>query len=1346
MRIIFILKVNLFAAFLLCHGGERELWREEFGTAQVRVDELGGEWTVADGVCLARGVEADRSCFFLPQAGREIEDGTVEARVFVSERLSNKGWASAGLSLRREGDELWMLALTEGPNGERYVDLIESFGGRWQAQGEGETRLEPADETGHGFVWTEGVWYRLRLELTREAIMGTVLDDSGSVRWQRRYRFGNAPAVRSGRAGLLIRGSEARFDDLVVRSSLPLGLRRAEDRTFESGPSGRLAVLCDQFQGAGWKPAGNAISEALRRDGWGVSVVDGAGISDEGVLHPSNIPLLVVPGARSYPANGFEPLRRYLRHGGRVLFLGAPPLESPVVRIGGQWLDREGYERSVAATRPESVLEDGDARRITWTLSAGSKDSGARFEPGRDGETAALRYEVGKLSGWAVFRTPEMPDMFPGGHDLLCLRVKGDAGTPALAVELVDRDGSRWMGSVPLSPEWEWRAVPVSMFNYWPDSPAGTGRGGPGDRCRPGEVSRLAVGLIEGRDGVRAGPNGFWLDEIGTARNPLGDFPAAAEPPVIEGVSPSYKLYPCREIATLRFAASPDGLPTGTMPVPLGEVWAPCPRPGVEGFGRHRKWRMLPVVEALDGQGAQRGVPAWIVAQLEGGGRGSLAGCVGVADPEFFASEAGVALIKEMLRRMSLPCLLAEGGADRYCAGAGAPVKVGAAVLPCGTWSGRAAVRVAVTAGETVVFEKAADIELDAGVLREVSFDLPAAARRAGVLRARVELTFPGSPGVLDAVEHGLRIEGKPGDARDEDFVRVRGGEFVVGGKTWRIHGVNYWPRYVSGMEAVDFQCSWLSDPFYDPRQVEEDLALMNKLGINLVSIQLGGLDEVENLRDFLRRCRERGIRVNGFLGAASPLAFDEGAVRAFVEAAGLCDEPALFAYDIIWEPGNSLFNDEGRKRWAADWGRWVMERYGSVETAEKDWGFAAPRNGDRSAPPQDRQMREDGPWRVMVAAYRRFMDDFTSRKWNDATRRLREIDPNHLIGFRQGNTLPQDFALTGPVKHVDFISPEGYAITDLENGEDVAGFITRYVKLTSGGKPVYWSEFGRSVWDRERMRVDPGLVEVQGRYNALFHRMARWSGAQGVAPWWWPGGYRVNERSDYGLLDPDGSPRPSAGLFREHDLFSRRDEPAPGEWLIVDRDAHPGGYWHLAFNEGWQAFRRERLEGRLLGVRTAGTGATSANAPLVAVGNVPCHGSNPPKYLNAEFNWLQIRDAEGNWRDVGAGENGEIQVRRGEPVRVRACVGNLGEAAWIPPEPGTREKTAGAVSLSTRSGDPDFHRWISDRVPYLGDADLGEFEMPGVGEEGKEIAFEMTAGDRCWFGEKRRVKLVPRP
>ncbi len=72
-----------------------------------------------------------------------------------------------------------------------------------------------------------------------------------------------------------------------------------------------------------------------------------------------------------------------------------------------------------------------------------------------------------------------------------------------------------------------------------------------------------------------------------------------------------------------------------------------------------------------------------------------------------------------------------------------------------------------------------------------------------------------------------------------------------------------------------------------------------------------------------------------------------------------------------------------------------IDDRYGSLAEAEADWGMAARRLDGQVTSPASAQFREDGPWRVMMAAYRRFMDNLMSRKWNDATRALRRMDPN---------------------------------------------------------------------------------------------------------------------------------------------------------------------------------------------------------------------------------------------------------------------------------------------------------------------------------------------------------------
>ena len=147
-----------------------------------------------------------------------------------------------------------------------------------------------------------------------------------------------------------------------------------------------------------------------------------------------------------------------------------------------------------------------------------------------------------------------------------------------------------------------------------------------------------------------------------------------------------------------------------------------------------------------------------------------------------------------------------------------------------------------------------------------------------------------------------------------------------------------------------------------------------------------------------------------------------------------------------------------------------------------------------------------------------------------------------------------------------------------------------------------------------------------------------------------------------------------------------------------------------------------------MLGVRSPGSGLSQAEAVGLAVGNVPCDGTNPPKYLDAEFTRLQIRDADGAWREA---ENGAvITVAPGQPVRARITVGNTQAATWRADDRRhavtlrVREKASGRTL--GRHMLPLRRDGSSADVPYLADADFGEIDL--FQEEGSAVAVVLPA------------------
>ncbi len=1092
--------------------------------------------------------------------------------------------------------------------------------------------------------------------------------------------------------------------------------------------------------------AANAIVESLREGGYQVTELTAIQACNSQKLTSEAFFLYIIPHCRTYPAAGLKTLREFARSGGHVLFLGGPFLDDPVWLSGGRWLHRTELKRMKRDALPEHrVFADAQMDPATWTRTCNDRQNPGQWKLTADGPEGkrCFGFSTNSLSGWDGYMSPELGLLFGEGHDLFTFLAKGSPQTSQVAIEIQERDGSRWIAVADIDTTWQRIALDVDDFKYWPDAHPRAPRGAGGDRLRPGEARRVGFQLAQSHTtAVAPGEHQFWIADVGTCRNPVAGMQLTAADSAVsfESIFPRYKVFPLSGPMNLqqeRAQAIVSDLPQTTVE----DLVCAIPRTSGAGFRREQKWRYVPLIAAFDSQGRRRGSPAWLLLNRAAPFSGSVLASLGLNDSGCWSSPTVLRAIDQVAGRLSSGLFLVEAGTEHFACWPHEKIVAGATITnPTGTGL-RAELRMAVRdEGQKTVLMQSAELDLAAG--ESLTWQVPRGfeAGLAGRYHVTTELLVDGD--IVDRIEHDLIIL-DPGSAARDEFLVVNGGDFYLRDEKWYPVGVNYWPLYVSGMDHDDFWAGWLQRRFYDPQLVEQDLERMQTLGINLVSIQSNDPKYYRNLLDFLYRCRRHGIYVNLFCGLASPLAFREEALRDFIETAQLADNSTLMAYDTIWEPGNYVFSESWRPRWDSAWRDWIVEQYGSLAAAEEDWQFPCPRDPQgRAVGPPERYFRDDGPWRSYMAAYRRFMDDLMSRKWNLAHRKLREIDANHLISFRQGNTLPHDFTLTATPKHIDFICPEGYAITNSDDGYWTAGFITRYVQFTTRGKPVVWSEFGQSVWDGETMAPSVDRISAVADYHELFYRMVLETGANGTIPWWWPGGYRVGERSDFGMVNPDGTPRPAADLIRKYAtrLTANRQPPKPTVWFQMDRDSHAGGYWHTAFNQGRDAYRKSVADGQWLGIRTAGTDTTSANVSLVAIGNRPATGHNPPKYLNAEFNVLQLLDDSGRWVEADPGAT--IKVSAGS-VKARVSVGNTQEATWLAPANG--QSSRGTVALVMTSDTGKTRQWaLPASVPYLADADFGEITLIDSVTSATSVTLRMHALDRTSFGEKRTFTLVP--
>jgi hypothetical protein len=614
--------------------------------------------------------------------------------------------------------------------------------------------------------------------------------------------------------------------------------------------------------------------------------------------------------------------------------------------------------------------------------------------------------------------------------------------------------------------------------------------------------------------------------------------------------------------------------------------------------------------------------------------------------------------------------------------------------------------------------------------------------------------------------------------------------------------GINYRPSSMGGHPLLGQQTR---RDCHDPAIVERDLSWMESIGINMLSaIQALVPDDPEapgayrDQQDFLNRCRHHNMKVFYFLFWGNPMAnADVAKIKQHIEAAGIKDHPAILAWELAWEPiyysgpvkkGNMEFL-------VPDWNAWIVERYGSVEEAEKDWGFGLDRvaqppsavpkertpEGGRAtqglvALPRQEWCNTHGDWDRAVAAFRRFFSDRVGRAYGDVIRELHRWDPKHLVTFRFGACGIPDKARfahahsAAVAKHVDFLCPEGYNLQtggwakptppdNLRKG----GLVTLYYRFLSREKPVVWMEFGYTVngfhteWKTGLEHIKPEELALQRVEYDSFYKMFIESGARGAAPWWLPGGFRLGENSDFGVLEPDGVERPACQVLREYlpkfaqvkprdCVLPQNVLPETGRVIALDFDAH--------YADAWETYSAQYLEavkaGELPYLRTAGTGTTSADCPLLAVGDVPCTGKNPPQFLNAEFNSLELKAGHGDWKAV---RNGEVfTAKKGAKVLCRASVGNTAEATWVAPG-GTPEGgratrlQPGAVYLACA----DLCAPLAADTPYLKDGAIAEFALSPSEAREQKLAFQLVTSRKkadsaetmlLPFGEKWTITL----
>jgi len=1363
-------------SFNLAYAQEKPLWTDDFTKGTKDWEVIAGEWEIKNGKCT---IDEPAQAWIVSNKAPDLEQQVLEVKMTVKERLSEDGWAVAGMMLFIDSNNYFMLGFTEAPDKKlHYIDFLENYDGRWQAQQEGETKLEISKEKNMGFNWKYNTEYKLRLELDKNGITGTILNpETDRVISQRRYEFRDAVAVRNGRFGLIVWGQSVSYREPAVYKTLPVQVPVEEKKEMKKEePSAvsvsgmgekpvekeevvkkktteRIAVFNEPDLGVD-RSSAESLKTFLDRAGLKTRFINGDELCDAGLFNRENFDVVIFPSARTYPAVAVKNIEGFLSKGGNLIAIGGPPFSNPAWKKGNRWMDKDTFMRRLAEIKTENMVfdfEDGDISG--WQRGTNDMSSPSTFEVqegGPKGSRNCLFVDISNLSGWDTWRHDFS---IPAGHNLFCFWAKGDERTGMISIEFIEEDGSRWIASVKISDRWEKYALFPEEFKYWKDNPS-KGRGGPDDTVRFENVIAISIGLsFTHTASVGGGAHKFWMDEIGTAQNTLGKLEQYREM-VIDGLCPAYKMFPLTNYVSAK--VDPGQVFIKDTPIPqVSNPFSCSPRPKGTGFGKKRRMRFVPLINAYDKNGKRCGYLAWMFINNFAPFKGSTLACFGINQQELLKDKAFCEIIVDLAKKMMDGVYLYEGGSQYNVYFQNESVKLGAQVLNLGPEeSQQISVRITVKpeGKNEQVFQK----ELDAtfsGKSISVDCTWEPGSFADTLYYVTAELIRNGR--VIDIARHELQVW-KPKPVEKRNYMTVRDGDFYLNGQKWYAHGVNYMPSTEIAIEDGEYFEHYLSARSYDPDIVEEDLRRIKEMGMNMISIFVyHPHHKARNVLDLMMRAEKYGLMVNLSLRPnADPLMFKWTEVKGMIEDMHAAEFDILFAYDLAWERTWGTYepsygNAKGRKGYDKEWEKWVIERYGSIENAEKDWEFPIPRRGRAVTGPSDQQLKSEGEWLKMVCAYRRFVDDFVSKKCTTAARLIKSIDPYHFISFRMAHS---GDPTAGPdwygydfraFKSFDLVEPEGYGrIGDWFRVRDGA-FTATYARYAAPGKPVFWAEFGNSSWSGTNFDLNSNIEAGKGKLYDDFYKMILLSYSNGSACWWYAGGFRYGENSDFGIINPDGSWRPVTEVIKKYSsqITAPRPKPEVTKWFVVDRDASVrgmNGIYEKIKDEYWKAIE----EGKFPGLKDEATGKNSLNVPLKAVGNTDYNGKNPPKYLNAEFNYVKIKDATGKWIEVEDGA--KIEVSANAPVFCQASAGNLQTATWVCPANAKGAK--GAVYLSTpEESEIQVRAGIPADVPYFADAEIPEFILTkGIDKETK-VVLQMTALDRCWFGEKIEFTLVPK-
>ncbi|MBN1456402.1 MAG: hypothetical protein JW912_00950 [Sedimentisphaerales bacterium] len=308
------------------------------------------------------------------------------------------------------------------------------------------------------------------------------------------------------------KATRSAFCTVLVMAAIYLAIGQCQAMT--SGYS--VAVLKDDVNGPLKAMIADKILPALNKNGFAAEYITYEDLCSEGGLDKYDC--LVLTDSTRFPVAGRDNLLAFLKRGSDMVLLGGMAFKDNLWLIDNKWgtakqhLQRMKNPDNVKSRKILFDFENVDWQK--WKRGATKKENPSVLlsEKGLVGN--CMKMEIKNISEWEWDNfISTVLEKIPASHNAFVFQARADAQTKHLVFEVIEKDGSRWISSVEITPDWKEYVVVLEDFKLFEQGSYGKQKD---TELNVADINEISLGLAHGIKPHLPGDHTIWIDQFTT--------------------------------------------------------------------------------------------------------------------------------------------------------------------------------------------------------------------------------------------------------------------------------------------------------------------------------------------------------------------------------------------------------------------------------------------------------------------------------------------------------------------------------------------------------------------------------------------------------------------------------------------------------------------------------------------------------------------------------------------------------------------------------------------------------------------------------------------------------------